>query len=150
MIPPRASSIGGRSPAIWRIILGLLLGISATSAFSGTLYKCRAYSGGSFWSGTACDARLAAIESRRTVPDGMSLKEQIKFVEQAEKQSNTERASETKEFERRKKCGSIDDELNQIQNRYSNGQYVPVDQVNADQKRTRDLKSQRSANRCYQ
>lgn len=80
----------------------------------------------------------------------MSLKEQIKLVEQAEKQSNTERTAETKELERRKKCAAIDDELSQIQRRYSSGQYVPIDQVNADQKHTRDLKSQQSARRCFQ
>lgn len=132
-----------------RILLALLLATSATGALAGTLYKCRAYSGGSFWSETPCDSRQAAGESRHNVPDGLTLQQRINLVEKTEKQSKTAQADEARELERRRKCGAIDNELSQIERRYSAGQHVPIEQVNADQKRTRDLKSQRSANRCY-
>lgn len=128
----------------------LLPGLLATSAFSATLYQCRAYSGGSFWSEQPCDSRQAAIESRHTVPDGLPFKEQVRLVEQASKQTASVQANEEKERERRRKCAAIDSELNQIQGRYNLGQHVPIEQVNQDQKRSRDLKSQRSANKCYQ
>jgi hypothetical protein len=135
--------------ALWPVAAGLLLAAASSGAQAATIYKCRAYSGGSFWSAKPCDGRQAAGESVHSVPDGLSFGEQVKLIEGGRTQAASAQKNDEREQERRRKCAAIDDELSRIAIRYRAGQHVPVEQVNADQKREKDLKKLRSENKCH-
>jgi hypothetical protein len=61
-------------------MLVICLGIEANAA---TVYLCKAYSGGTFWSNTVCSQQKALIDRMVTVPDGMSWEQQVQLAEQS-------------------------------------------------------------------
>lgn len=48
-----------------------------------SLYLCKAYSGGNFWSAEHCQGRQALVDRIVNVPDGLPFKEQVRLGEQA-------------------------------------------------------------------
>lgn len=52
------------------------------SAHAGTIYLCKAYSGGTFWAEAHCGKHSALIESIVSVPDNMPFKQQVALAEQ--------------------------------------------------------------------
>jgi hypothetical protein len=48
-----------------------------------SLYLCKAYSGGTFWSVESCQTKQALIDRIVSVPDGLSFDEQVRLGEQA-------------------------------------------------------------------
>ncbi|WBY03140.1 hypothetical protein PE066_06295 [Ramlibacter tataouinensis] len=63
-------------------ILGLLLLLPAAAAHSGSIYLCKAYSGGTFWAQAHCNQHNALIESIVSVPDGLPWDQQVALAEQ--------------------------------------------------------------------
>lgn len=57
-------------------------------AHSGSLYLCKAYSGGTFWAKTHCNQHSALIERIVSVPDSLPFDQQVNLAEQ-ERQSAT-------------------------------------------------------------
>ncbi|HBE90691.1 MAG TPA: hypothetical protein DDW41_05795 [Candidatus Andersenbacteria bacterium] len=51
-------------------------------AHSGSIYLCRAYSGGTFWAQAHCNQHNALIERIVSVPDSMPFDQQVKLAEQ--------------------------------------------------------------------
>lgn len=51
-------------------------------ANSGSLYLCRAYSGGTFWSKVHCNQHSALIERMVSVPDSLPFDQQVELAEQ--------------------------------------------------------------------
>lgn len=51
-------------------------------AHSGSLYLCRAYSGGTFWAQAHCNQHSALIERIVSVPDSLPFDQQVKLAEQ--------------------------------------------------------------------
>lgn len=51
-------------------------------AHSGSIYLCRAYSGGTFWAQAHCNQHSALIERIVSVPDSMPFDQQVKLAEQ--------------------------------------------------------------------
>jgi hypothetical protein len=67
-----------------RAWLAVAAGISfAPAAQADSLYLCKAYSGGSFWSREPCGQQQALIERIVSVPAGLSLQQQVRLGEQA-------------------------------------------------------------------
>jgi hypothetical protein len=63
-------------------LLGLLLLLPMTLAHSGSIYLCKAYSGGTFWAQAHCNQHNALIESIVSVPDGIPWDQQVALAEQ--------------------------------------------------------------------
>lgn len=63
-----------------RLLLALALLPFASHA--GTIYLCKAYSGGTFWAQAHCGTHNALIESIVSVPDNMPFKQQVALAEQ--------------------------------------------------------------------
>lgn len=63
-----------------RVLLALALLPLAGQA--GTIYLCKAYSGGTFWAQAHCGTHSALIESIVNVPDNMPFKQQVALAEQ--------------------------------------------------------------------
>lgn len=62
-------------------ILGFA-GLLAFSAHAGTVYLCKAYSGGTFWSSAHCGKHNALIERMVSVPDSLPFDQQVRLAEQ--------------------------------------------------------------------
>jgi hypothetical protein len=56
---------------------GLAMGVQA-----GTLYLCKAYSGGTFWAQAHCSKHSALIESMVSVPESLPFDQQVRLAEQ--------------------------------------------------------------------
>lgn len=61
------------------LVAGLVLGCSANAA---TIYLCKGYSGGTFWSNALCSTQKAVIDRTATVPDGMPFDQQVNMAQQ--------------------------------------------------------------------
>ena len=105
--------------------------------------------GSSFYSTGLCHAHKAAGVAMHTVPDGMPFDQQVKLIESAKSRKATVAKNESDARNRSSQCAQIDDELTALQRKYTSWQYVPVNEVNVDQARERDLKARRSSLRCY-
>ncbi len=80
----------------------------------------------------------------------MPFQQQVDLAQRGVTKTNRARDSTNDEHVRIAQCASINEELKRLQSKYLNWQYVPIDQVNADQTRQRDLSSRRESFRCYQ
>jgi len=60
----------------------LLVCVISWDASGATIYLCRAYSGGSFWSSSHCSQQKALIERIVSVPDGMPFDQQVGLGQQ--------------------------------------------------------------------
>lgn len=69
--------------------LFLLVALLPLWAHSGSLYLCRAYSGGTFWSAAHCNQHSALIESIVSVPASLPFDQQVKLAEQQRQQTTT-------------------------------------------------------------
>lgn len=67
----------------------LLSGLLSFSAEAGTLYLCKAYNGGTFWSQAHCSQHSALIERMVSVPDSLPFDQQVNLGEQQRKPSAT-------------------------------------------------------------
>lgn len=122
--------------------------VIAVPGSAATLYRCKAYNGGRFYSEQPCATRKAFVDSTHPVPDGMSFRQQVDLVERAQRDRNAVVAREDRERERRSRCGMIADELRRLDAKYARHEYVPIDEVEADQALRRELKRERSRERC--
>lgn len=61
------------------VLAGLSLPLGASAA---TLYLCKGYSGGMFWSSVTCSQKSATIDRMVTVPDDMPWDQQVQYGEQ--------------------------------------------------------------------
>ncbi len=73
--------------AVW---LGAVLWSVPASA--DTLYRCRAYSGGQFWSRQHCQQHQALVERMASVPPDLKFEQQVKIAEQGDTAPNGRRA----------------------------------------------------------
>lgn len=57
--------------------------LAPTGASATSLYLCKAYGGGSFWSSAPCSTQQATIERIVSVPDDMPFEQQVQLGNQA-------------------------------------------------------------------
>lgn len=53
-----------------------------SSANAATIYYCKAYSGGMFWSNAVCSSQKAVIDRTANVPDGIPFSQQVELAKQ--------------------------------------------------------------------
>jgi hypothetical protein len=63
-------------------LLPLALALVAPGAGAGTIFLCKAYSGGMFWSQSHCNQHKALIERIASVPDGLPFQHQVSLAQQ--------------------------------------------------------------------
>lgn len=132
-------------------VTSIFASIFATnSSAAATIYQCRAYNGESFWASNHCQKHQALVEGIHSVPDNMPFQQQVDLAQRGVNRASSSKISENDERARAAQCESINRELKQLESKYLNWQYVPIEQVNADQARQRDLNSRRASFRCYQ
>jgi hypothetical protein len=78
----------------------------------------------------------------------MSFKEQAALGDQLISARVSSASADVEAKDRGVQCGAIDRELREIWNRYEGGKYVPVEQVERDQLRQRDLTTRRNGLGC--
>lgn len=113
-----------------------------------TIFECEALSSGRFYSSGDCAGHRAVIVSRHQVPDGLPFDQQVDLINKKQSAKKSSQVAADQVFDRNQKCAGIDADLKRLQEKYTNWQYVPVDQVNADQQIERDLKNKRSQLGC--
>lgn len=126
----------------------LVAATQAATASDGKIYRCRTSQGGYFWASNWCSTAGAATVDVINVPVGMSFKEQATLADQVINERNRSSLAESSTRDQGIRCAAIDRELGEIRGRYANGEYVPVDQVNRDQIRQRDLLARRGSLGC--
>ena len=68
--------------------LVFLLALSPFLAHSGSIYLCKAYSGGTFWANTHCNQHSALIDRIVSVPDSLPFDQQVNLAEQQRQSAN--------------------------------------------------------------
>ena len=61
----------------------MALALSTTAPHAATIYFCKGYTGGTFWSDTTCSKQQATIDRMMTVPDNMRFDQQVRLGEEA-------------------------------------------------------------------
>ena len=64
----------------WPLLL--ILCLLSWEADAATVFLCKAYSGGTFWSSAHCSMHKATIDRMVTVPDGLPFDQQVNLAEQ--------------------------------------------------------------------
>ncbi len=72
----------------------LLLLMVPWAAHADTIYLCKAYSGGMFWSSNPCSQQQATVDRTVTVPSGMSWDQKVQMGEAAWAQGRAAAASQ--------------------------------------------------------
>lgn len=60
-----------------RLVLLVAAWLATPNAHTASVYHCRAYAGGEFWSSKRCDNKTSVALRVHTVPDGMSWENQV-------------------------------------------------------------------------
>lgn len=83
--PAASSATRSRWPATALVLAAWLGALSwSAPASAETLYRCRAYSGGQFWSRQHCQQHQALVERMVSVPPDLKFEQQVKIAEQGE------------------------------------------------------------------
>ncbi len=77
------------------LVPGLMLCLLPTLPQAASLYLCKAYSGGTFWSVESCQTKQALIDRIVSVPDGLTFDEQVRLGEQARAEGDRLRQPDT-------------------------------------------------------
>lgn len=64
------------------LLAAFVAGGFSIGAQAGTIYLCKAYSGGTFWAQQQCSQHSALIERIASVPDSMPFSQQVEIAEQ--------------------------------------------------------------------
>lgn len=108
-----------------------------------------AYNGSTFYSSDYGSRQHALGVLNHTVPDGVPFDQQVKMIEAAANRKASTSQADSANRNRLGQCDQLDRELAALQSKYTSWKHVPIDEVNADRGRERDLKSERSRLRCY-
>lgn len=114
-----------------------------------TIYLCKAYSGGIFWSSAYCGTQQALIDRTATVPGGLPFDQQVQIAE-------AQRAAALPLYNQKsvplvsasERCAVLKKERETIEARYSNWKWQPLEVINPDQNRMRGLRSEQQQLRC--
>lgn len=112
------------------------------------IYRCKTNQGALFWASNWCNTVGGVTIDVINVPPGMPFKEQAAVGDQLVNARGASVSAESEAKDRGAQCGAIDRELREIWNRYEGGKYVPVEQVDRDQIRQRDLTARRNSLGC--
>lgn len=105
----------GRFGVKWILVLSGLLSLPSAA---GTLYLCKAYSGGTFWAQAHCSQHSALIESMVSVPDSLPFDQQVRLAEQQRAPATTTTITNTviqnsSGSDRQSECKALDGQITQ-------------------------------------
>lgn len=66
----------------WKGLVLLCAALCGMGAQADEIYRCKAYSGGTFWSRDHCQKHQALVDRVASVPSGMGFERQVKLAEQ--------------------------------------------------------------------
>lgn len=114
-----------------------------------TIYHCKAYSGGTFWSSAYCGTQQALIDRTATVPNGMPFEQQVQVAEgQRVEAMALYNQQPSPAVQRSNGCVALKREREIIESRYTNWQWQPPEVVNPDQTRMRGLRAEQARLGC--
>jgi hypothetical protein len=116
---------------------------------SATIYRCKAYSGGIFWSSAHCGTQQALIDRMVTVPNGLPFEQQVQIAEGQRVAAMTLYDQKpSAEVQRSDQCLALKRERETIESRYTNWQWQPLEVINPDQTRMRGLRAEQARLGC--
>jgi hypothetical protein len=129
-----------------RLLLPAIVLVLCSSANAATIYYCKAYSGGTFWSDTVCSSQKAVIERTANVPDDMPFNQQVNLAQQqldaAQKlyaqpapQSNSLGSTCTQLVAERRSLDQITEKMIWVPIETQNTNYYRMNQIKADMAR---------------
>ncbi|MDZ4143497.1 MAG: hypothetical protein U1D29_03025 [Burkholderiales bacterium] len=114
-----------------------------------TIYRCKAYAGGAFWSSAYCGTQQALIDRTATVPGGMPFEQQVQIAEAQRAEAMHLYSQEASpEVQRSNRCQALKRERDTIEGRYTNWQWQPPEVINPDQTRMRGLRAEQARLGC--
>mgnify|MGYP003387127472 CR=1 FL=1 len=114
-----------------------------------TIYRCKAYAGGIFWSSAYCGTQQALIDRTATVPEGMPFEQQVQIAEAQRAEAMHLYSQEASpEVQRSNRCQALKRERDTIEGRYTNWQWQPPEVINPDQTRMRGLRAEQARLGC--
>lgn len=114
-----------------------------------TIYRCKAYSGGIFWSSAYCGTQQALIDRTATVPNGMPFEQQVQIAEgQRVEAMALYNQQPSPAVQRSDGCVALKRERDTIESRYTNWQWQPPEVINPDQTRMRGLRAEQARLGC--
>ena len=129
-----------------RILLTAFVLLFCSSGNAATIYLCKAYAGGMFWSNAVCSSQKAVIERTANVPDGMPFNQQVdlaqqqlsasqKLYAQPAPQSNSVGSSCAQLVAERRNLDEITEKMIWVPIENQNANYRRMNQIKADMAR---------------
>lgn len=125
----------------------LLVSLFAGSVSAETIYFCKAYSGGTFYSNTICSQQKAVMDRYFSVPDKMPFDQQVQLAQQQQRQAQSLQP-DIAQVAKSDRCAALHRERLVIESRYSNFQWQPLEVINPDQHRMKGLRSEMASLGC--
>ena len=120
------------------LLAALLL---ASSVQAETIYLCKAYAGGTFWSNALCSTQKALIERTANVPDGMPFLQQVALAESQLNSANAlQQAPAPQPSAGGKSCPQLTQERRALDQITEKMIWVPIEQQNANYYRMNQIK----------
>ena len=150
---PRHYRESSNSAFRMRLLVALSLLVPLTAS-AGSIYLCKSYGGGTFWSSAHCGTQKATIERIVSVPDNMPFEQQVQLGNQAvaeaakltapPPQTTTQRSSQT--VTRRQiadQCAALDEQIRHLDSMARQPQSASAqDQISQRRQAARDRQFQ--------
>lgn len=126
----------------------LIVSLIPLAGWADTIYHCKAYNGGTFWTNGTCASRNALIDRIVTVPNGMPWDQQVQVAEGRRSAADTQISVVPTEPSPAMRCMQLKAERDKIWSRYSNWQFQPPEVVGPDRQRTLGIQAEQRALGC--
>lgn len=113
-----------------------------------TIYHCKAYNGGTFWTNVVCSSRNALIDRIANVPPGLTWDQQVQMAETQRNAAAQQYSVDAIQSSTATRCATLKAERDKIWSRYSNWQYQPPEVVGPDRQRTITIQSEQQRLGC--
>ena len=113
-----------------------------------TIYLCKAYNGGTFWSSSHCNQHRALIDRMVSVPSTLPFDQQVALAENEANAMRAQTAAQNQERSRLRRCEALQVERDTIWSRYSNRQLQPPEVIGQDRSRTLGIQAEQRRLGC--
>jgi hypothetical protein len=114
-----------------------------------TIYRCKAYAGGIFWSNAYCGTQQALVDRIATVPGSLTFDQQVQVAEgQRVEAMSLYQQRPSASTQAADRCSALKRERDVIESRYTNWQWQPPEVINPDQTRMRGLRAEQARLGC--
>lgn len=149
---PAESPMSARPPSpsrSWSASEGGQPSAAPASPATTTIYRCKAYAGGYFWSTAHCNTQQALVDRMATVPGSLPFDQQVQLAEaQRREAAGLYNQQPPAAVQQATRCAALKIEREAIDARYSNWQWQPLEVINPDQIRMRALREEQARLAC--